>query len=85
MFTTAIRTDQGWNERAGSIAINYITSVKFFCDLIGTFPPLFLLYFGQMYRWAYYFKIIRIYELKAIIDTISRFVTKCKDQKDSKK
>lgn len=60
-------------------------SLKFYCDIIGTFPSLFLLYFGPRYRWAYYFKIVRVFELQPIQDTISRFVHKCKEQKDSKK
>ena len=63
----------------------YFRSLKFYADIIGTFPTLIFLYFGWIYPKTYYFKIVRIYELKTISDTISRFVTKCKEQKDSRK
>ena len=68
--------------------MHYVTSIRFYFDFLGTYPPLFLLYFGEnrlSFKWVYFFKIVRIYELKALSATISRLVGKCKEYKNAKK
>jgi len=57
-------------------------SLKFYFDLVGTYPTLFLLYFGKKrghFSWVYFFKVVRIYELNSLSIAISRLVGKCKD------
>lgn len=75
IFVTAIKGDFGWIETWPQIALAYITHISFYFDLISTFPTLFTVYKVDYY-WLYYFKILRLYNIKRVHKIIGRFVPK---------
>lgn len=74
-FVTAFKGDFGWIETFPKIALNYLSSVIFFFDVISTYPTLITVYDIDRY-WLYFFKIVRLYNLFRVFKIVNWFVPK---------